>query len=478
MSLARRSITSSVWNVAAHLTQTGVLLVRSVLLARLLPVEVFGVYALASSVVILSSEFASFGMGGAFLHRGSETEQEDQAAAIHFTLRVIFTLAWAFLLAGGALVFAKGQTRTAILVLTATTAGLALVQTPELVLIRRVQHRRLAILRVLNAVLTTVVALALAWQGVTLWALLATDLVTLALTITALYIWQPIWRPRLAWSPPSVRYFLRFGSRNFLASVLLRALEQLDDLWVGLFLGKVALSYYSRAYTFATYPRRILAAPIDAVASGTYAELKGDRYGLSRAYFRTNAILVRSGFFLAGLLALIAPEFILLLLGAKWLPMLDAFRLMLIFTLLDPIRITVGNLFVAVGKPEQVLRARTVQLVVMVIGLFVMGSLLGITGIALAMDLMLFVGMAILLRQARSYVDYSLRSLFGAPSLALLLALVLAYFASTAPMVDSSDWATLITKTVVFAAVYGIVMVSLERQQLRENLSSLVSHFR
>ena len=36
----------------------------------------------------------------------------------------------------------------------------------------------------------------------------------------------------------------------------------------------------------------------------------------------------------AVLLALVAPEFIRLALGAKWLPMLTAFRLMLVFTLL------------------------------------------------------------------------------------------------------------------------------------------------
>ena len=65
---------------------------------------------------------------------------------------------------------------------------------------------------------------------------------------------------------------------------------------------------------------------------------------------------------MAGLLALIAPEFIYLVIGRQWLPMLDAFRLMLLFTLLDPIRGTLANLFIAVGKPEKVLWARLAQL--------------------------------------------------------------------------------------------------------------------
>lgn len=478
MSLVRRSITSTMWNVVANFAQLIILFIRSVLLARLLPVEVFGIYAFATSVVILSSELANFGMGGAFLHRSPETQNEEQAAAIHFTLKSIFTLSWSVLLIGGALVFASGQTQSAILILTATTAGLGMAQTAQLLLIRRVEHRRLAILQTLNALGTTAVALSLAWRGVTLWALLATDLVTLVLTLTFLYVWRPVWRPRLAWSSPAVRYYLRFGSRNFLAGALYRALDNVDDLWTGIFLGTTALSYYSRAYTFATYPRRILAAPVDAVATGTYAELKGDRHRLSQAFFRTNAILVRSGFFLAGLLALIAPEFIRLLLGAKWLPMLEAFRLMLIFTLLDPIKLTVGNLFIAVGRPEQVLQARTIQLVVLLVGLFALGWSLGIVGVALAMDIMLVVGIATLFRRARGYVDFSLRALFGIPTLALLLAMIPAHIASTVPLVSGSDWYTLLIKTAIFASIYGTVIVAMEGSQLKESISSLVAHLR
>jgi O-antigen/teichoic acid export membrane protein len=248
-----------------------------------------------------------------------------------------------------------------------------------------------------------------------------------------------------------------------------------DDLWAGLFLGKVPLSYYSRAYNFATYPRVILAGPINTVAGGTYAELKGDRKRLSKAFFRANALLVRSGFFLGGALALIAPEFIRLLLGAKWLPMLGAFRLMLVFTLLDPIKVTVGSLFMAVGKPEQVVKARAIQLVVLIAGLFALGLWLGIVGVALAVNAMLVVGMGILLLKARAWVDFSPRRLFGVPSLALLLAMGTAYAASMLPMAAGSDWRTGSIKALVFTLVYGVVLLAWERRQFADMLSFLTT---
>jgi O-antigen/teichoic acid export membrane protein len=476
MGIARRSVTSAVWSSGGSWSSLLIFFVRSVLLARLLPVETFGVYAGATAVVQLTVVVAAFGMGGAFLHRAPETEDEGQAAANHFTLKLVLTLAWAVLLSASSSLYASGETRTALLVLIGTTAVTQLTQTPRLILVRRVVHRRLAVIQVVSSVLTTLVSVGLAWLGATLWALLAIDLFGMVVAIGGLYIVRPVWRPRLAWDAGVVRYFLHFGSRNFVAVALLRALDRLDDLWVRIYLGTVPMGFYSRAYTFATYPRSIAATPVNAVVRGTYSELKADRRRLSQSFFRTNAFLVRSGFFLAGLLALIAPEFILLLLGAKWLPMLDAFRLMLVFTLLDPIKTTVGNLFVAVGHPGKVARARLVQLVVLVAGLFVLGPNLGITGVALAVDAMLVVGMAILLWQARAYVDFSLASLFGVPSLALGIGLALAYGAASLPGVMEVPVRMAVAKILAFLVAYSGVSLLLERRQILQTVGYVRNH--
>lgn len=466
MSLARRSIQSVAWNSIANLAGIVIQFARYVILRRLLPVDTFGVYSGANALVGLTVIVAGFGMGGAFLHRARETEDEEQTAAVHFTLKLLFTLAWAAAMILITLLFFQGADRTALLLLIVANSGIQLAQTPNLILTRRVVHRRLALIQLLNAALTTIVAAGLAWQGVTLWALLATDVVTMILTLWALYIWRPVWRPRLAWSPEVVRYFLRFGTRNFTAKALLQALDRFDDVWTRFFLGTTPMGYYSTAYRFATYPRSILAAPINAVAGGTYAELKADRKRLSQAFFRTNAFLVRTGFFLAGLLALISPEFIRLAIGEKWLPMLDAFRLMLVFTLLDPIKITVADLFVAIGYPERVMKTRLVQLGVMVAGLFGLGPILGITGVALAVDLMLVVGIVLLLWQARAYVDFSPRRMLLNPSLALLLGLGAGWATLAIPGVDRSPWFSGSLKATAFSAAYVALLFLLEANQL------------
>jgi O-antigen/teichoic acid export membrane protein len=233
-------------------------------------------------------------------------------------------------------IFAEGELRFVMFVIILVTMGQQLTQTPNLIFQKRVIHQRLALIEIVIAVTTTIVSLFLAWNGYILWALLSINIITLLIHIIMLYMWKPIWRPRFLWLQPTVNYFLRFGRRHFSAVMLIRILDLIDDIWTSIFLGHEALGLYSRAYTFATYPRQVLALPVNQVTGGTYAELKEDRHRLSQAFFHVNALLIRTGFLIGGVLVLIAPEFIRLLLGEKWMPMLTTYQLMIFLLYLIP----------------------------------------------------------------------------------------------------------------------------------------------
>ena len=469
--LARRAISSVSWNFFSTLLKSAVLFARSILLARLLPVETFGVYGYAGSIVALTIVLANFGMEDAFYHRAPETEQEEPAAAVHFTLKLCFTLAWAVLLAGFGQIFLTGEVRIALLALVVLFGLNQLTQTPKIILIRRVVHRRLAILNLAYAVVNTIVAVGLAWRGYTLVALLSTDLIALLLNIFAMYIWKPFWKPRLLWDWERIKYYLRFGSRNIAAGLLLQGLNEVDDLFTGRALGSTALGFYSRVYAFASYPRMIIAQPMEAVSAGTYAELKGDRKRLSMAFFRFNALIVRINFLFAGGLFLVAYEFVLLVLGERWLPMTVPFQLMLIYTMLDPIKLTLGNLLTVIGHPEKVVRVRLVQFGVLIAGLFLLGPAFNIIGVTLAVDLMLLTGIVLLILQVREFVDFSLPRLFGAPTLALLAGLMAALLAARWPGLSDSIWLPAVIKAAVFGLIYLLVLFLMERRSILEMLN-------
>ncbi|MGD2207178.1 MAG: oligosaccharide flippase family protein, partial [Anaerolineae bacterium] len=469
MNIAKRTVHSTAYNVASSLVQTAIQFGRSIILARLLGPDAFGVYAFAGSWIVATRPLSQFGLGGALLHRARESEGEI-ALRVHFTLSLGFSIVWAVGLASlGPWIIPDAmpqETLWALWILISAEFVDQLTFTARMVLVRRVVFRRIALMNISTTVIATTVAILLAWKEFGVWSLVVTDIIGAVILVIGYYTYRPVWRPRLGWSKDIVRYFLDFGRRTFLAGVLLRALDRVDDLWTGMFLGETPLGFYSRAYRFATYPRTILASPLNSVAAGTYAELRDKPKRLSQAFFRINSFLVRSGFLVAGLLALVAPEFIRIVLGTKWLPMLTAFRLMLVFTLLDPIKVTIANLFVAVGRPEKTVRTRFVQLVVLVIGLWILGPALGIEGVAVAVDVMLVVGIGLLLWQAREHVQFSLRRMFAVPTAALIVGMIAGRAAILVPGILGSPWRTGSVKIAVFLVLYVGVVVLLERDQM------------
>lgn len=477
-SLAIRGVNAISWNIITNLLKAVVLLGRSIFLARLIDVDAFGVYGFASSLIMFSIPLANFGLEHAFLHRAPESEDENSAAATHFTLKLLFLSMWSAALIGGAWLFLEGERQIATIAMTLAYSLIHLGQTPRFVLIRRVVHRRLALLNLLNAIVTSIVAVSMAYTGFGLWALLATDFITGALTILFLYTYKPVWLPRLRWNLQQVRYFLKFGSKSLTASLILQSLNELDDIWTGVYLGDTALGLYSRAYAFATYPRQVIAAPIESVSSGIYAELKTQRERLSRAFFATNALMVRINFAFAGWLMLIAPEFIRLVIGEKWLPMLTAFRLMMFFILLDPLKLVAGNLFSAIGHPEILIRVRFTQFMVMIAGLYLLGPRWGINGVAFAVNLMALVGLMWLLIQARTYIDLSLRALFAIPTLAMLLGIATAQITTLHPQIIANDWYSAIAKTLIFGSLYISILLLAERTLLRELVNQYIKRNR
>lgn len=471
--LASRSVTSITWNVISQLFHLPVSFVQTVLLARLLPVEYFGITEGMTAVAMISYTLFEFGLTGAFFHRALETQDEDQAAAAFFTLRLMFTSIWSLLLIGGSLWFLHEARQMALLVYAIAGFFSRVTDMPRLILMRRVEHKRLAMIDLINAVLVFIASASIAVFTRSIWALLVSPIVTLVWNVAALYSWRPIWMPHLMWDRRVIRYYLNFGTRFVWANALGIALDHVDDLWTNVFLGDRALGYYSRAYKIAIYPRLVLSAPINLVAMGTYAELKYARERLSQAFAKINLILIRTAFLLGGWLAMIAPQFTRLLLGERWLPMVPVYRLMLVFTLLDPIKVTIGSVLIAVGRPEKLSLSRLIQFLVLLISLFALGLPFGIQGVAIGVDLMLVVGMALLFYYVRQHIDFSLMNLFFSPVISLVCGVGFCLILNQVEALFVSDWLALITLSLGFIISYLAILALLEGRMLYQTIHEI-----
>ncbi len=210
MSLAKRSFRSVTWTSTATIISLPVNLVQSIILARNLPVEYFGIYAGVTSIVSLSSTIFELGFTNAFLHRSEETEDEDKASSAFFTLRLIFETIWLISLVLFGLLAFTDLRRYVFLILVFASYPIKMTFVPRVLLVRRVEHRRLAIIDFSIGLSSAIISIAIAVLTKSIWALLVSALVSMAISIVGFYLWKPFWKPKLIWDIKIFQYFYSF----------------------------------------------------------------------------------------------------------------------------------------------------------------------------------------------------------------------------------------------------------------------------
>jgi O-antigen/teichoic acid export membrane protein len=458
------ALKGSFFGIASSLITLVLGFVRSVLLARWVAPEHFGVVALVLFYISLAGHLRTLDLGKAFMHRQDDSER---LVGTFFCLQTgTLLLSLALLVIATPLLRVAYPTTPLLTSILLALVGVELVKglsgVQETLLGKGLAFRALAITDVVASITMLLVAPYLAWRGWGAWALVAEQASgILARFVMTWLVFRP-WRPRIAWDREIARWFLDFGRAAWGAANLGFLIDRFDDVWIGTMLGEAPLGYYSRAYEFAHYPRRVIANPLVSVFTPVFARLQVDRRRLSQAFYRVSHVILRTGFLISGAFALVMPEFIALVIGTQWQPMLLTFRLMLIYTLLDALLMLSGSLLLVVGDPRGLQRSRLVQALFFIPAVIAGAYLWGINGVALAADGMLVIGAATLYPSLRKVVDFSLFKLAFWP----LMALGGAYGAGLlveARWALPSLWLSAAAKLALFTAVYAGALAFIER---------------
>lgn len=465
--IARVTVHGSLYSVASSGVTLVLGFVRAVLLARLLLPEHFGVAALALFFLNLAGQLRSFGFDNALIHKKDANEQ---VLSTYFTLRMGLALGTLVLLVASVPVITRfypdmpllGPVLLAYVGISVFKAFNAVQVT---ILNKQLAFRYIAITDVLSSVTMTIVAPYLAWQGWGVWSIVAEQFSGIFMRTLSIWIFYRPWRPRIGWDRDIARWFWDFGVKVWMSGNLNFLLDRFDDFWTGTFLGKTPLGYYSKAYEFAGYPRKVVANPLVSVFFPTFARLQDEPIRLARAFFRMTSLMLRFGFWFSLVFVIGAPEFIRLFIGEKWLPMVVTFQLMIVYTLFDPLVSSASSLLTAIGQPGLIVRTKLAQAFVFIPSVIAFGSFAGIEGVAIAADIMLFVGGILLFYHTRQYITYSMRALWLWPTVALVITGAVA-LASSSLWAMLPTWAILVSKAALITILYWSLLFASERKQL------------
>ena len=235
--LVKRVVRSGMWvgvqNAGANILQT----VRSIILARLLTPEIFGLMSLCQVAVRGLDLFTETGIAPALIHR-----QERVAEAVNtaYTLQIMrgFLLALlAIPLAPlAAAYYGDERLRAVIAVLSMSfiVSGFSNINT--ILLQKKLDFRRLAALELTLALISTVAVSVLAYIMRSVWALVIGQLLTSAMRVTLSYIIVP-GRPVMRFDRTIAWELFKYGRFITGLTIVLFVTSEIDNLVVGKVLG-------------------------------------------------------------------------------------------------------------------------------------------------------------------------------------------------------------------------------------------------
>lgn len=331
-------------------------LLFTIVLARLVTPEDFGLMGMAFVVTYLALLVGDLGIGAALVQR------RDLRASHVTTAFTISSLAGAGL-AALAVVTAKPVSEffdeprlapvVAVVGLTFLCKGVQGV--PRDLMRRELLFRPYAATAAIALVAGVSVGVVAGVLGAGVWALVAYSVVesVTAMVLSLAVSWRAgSWRPAVGFDRAAARDLAGFASYLLGARGLVYVQNTADNVVVGRFLGAAALGFYGVAYRTMLVPVQKVADVVGQVAMPGLAAVQDDPERLRRGALRAQRASAAVVFPLSFGVVTVAPLALPLVLGARWTPAVVTVQILA----LNGPRLVLGqmaaSLFLAIGRPS------------------------------------------------------------------------------------------------------------------------------
>lgn len=257
------------------------------IMSRLLTQEDFGYYAAITAVTAIFATFSDTGIGSAIVQQKDLTPRYVNNA---FTLSLLFGISISFLLfaLSGYLAesVADSSMRMPLMMMSVTLLLNCLTSVNTSIMHRRLQFLKMGMINLISLVVTTVVAVWLAWRGYGYFAIIAKAILGSVITyLLSLYFCKT--RFGIAFDKETFKRIFKFSGWLMASSLFRNLAHQVDRLLMPRLLSVSALGAYNRPKDFVEQISSKINGIFDTALFPVLSGLQDDKAALNSAYRRS-----------------------------------------------------------------------------------------------------------------------------------------------------------------------------------------------
>lgn len=200
-------------------------------------------------------------------------------------------------------------------------------------------------------VVSGIASIIMALCGMAYWGLAAQGVIFVTVVMLMNWWYSP-WRPTLEWDFRPVREMFGFSSKLLVTNLFQQVNKNVFSVLLGKFYGRTMTGYYGNANRWNDMGIGTIDSMISGVAQPTLTQVKDDPERYVQVFRKMLRFTAFISFPCMLGLGLVAPEFIRLAAGAKWMPSVPYLQLLCVYGAFYPVTTLYSKLVISKGKSD------------------------------------------------------------------------------------------------------------------------------
>lgn len=351
-SLQKKTIRNLLWRFAERCGAQLVSLVVSIVLARLLEPEAYGIVALITVIITILQVFVESGLGSALIQKKG-ADKLDYSTVFIFNIGMSLVIyAVLYIIAPYlALFYENSEISLMIRVLGTTLLFYAVRNVQQAYVSKHLMFKQYFFATLVGTVTAAIVGISIAYMGGGAWSLVIQQITNTVVGTVALFCavkWKPQWH--FSWT--RFKQLFSFGWKLLISGLINTGYNNLRQLIIGKIYTNEDLAFYNQGDK---YPLALITAINSTIDAVLFPVMSSEQDHLERLKLMTRRAIKTSSFILWPImlgLAAVAKTFVSVLLTDKWLPCVPYMQALAISYAFWPIHTANLNAINALGRSD------------------------------------------------------------------------------------------------------------------------------
>lgn len=374
-SLKNKTVTGTMWSAVENVTRLGVTFLVSIILARLLSPEEYGLIGILAIFIALFNAIVDSGFTSALIRKQDATDT-DYSTVFYINLVLSLFLATILFLCARpiAVFFERSELVTLTRVMSTVVVINAFAIVQRVRTIKAIDFKTQTKITFISSIGSGSIGITMAYMGYGVWALVGQQISTQLLSTILFWIYNK-WIPKLIFSWSSFKEMWSFGSKLLASGLIDTAWKEVFQVVIGKCYSPATLGLYTRAKQFADLCSSNLTSVVQRVSYPVLSSIQDDRKRLKLAYKSVIKATMLLTFVLMLGMAACAESMILVLIGEKWLECVPMLQIICTYGMLYPLHALNLNILQVQGRSDLFLKLEIIKKIIAVgpllLGIFV-----------------------------------------------------------------------------------------------------------